>query len=169
MSGTYITTATRASPSVAYYAAAGSGGGATSTFQTASVSSLNASTITTGSLIATQVQSAIDQSALFYTSSLSGVSNTGTSTLLFSVGGGGTYTANLNLVTSAVNSVPITTIFTVGLSGNSTVAAVNPLADNSSATYDVTAFASSSVVNVYLANTGGISPGYVGSYTRIGF
>ena len=167
MSGTYITTATRASPAAAYYAAVGSAG--TSTFQTASVSSLTASTITAGLVTATQVQSAIDKSALFYTSSLSGTSGTGTSTLLFSVGGGGTYATNINLITSAVNAAPLTSMFTVGLSGNSSVAVVNSLVTNGTATYDVSAIASGANVDVYLANNGGISPPYVGSYTRIGF
>ena len=175
MSGNYITTATRASPSVAYYAAAGAGGGSSvSTFATASISSLQASTITVTSLVANQVQTAVDRSAVFYTSSLSGAATTGTSTLLFTIGdgaggGGGTYATNINLITSAVNAAPLTTMFTVGLSGNNAVAVANPLVTNGSATYDVSAVASNAYVNVWLANNGGLSPGFVGTYSRIGF
>ena len=159
---------TQANPNTPLYASVGSGG-TVSSFATASVSSLTASTIATGLLTATQIESAIDRSALFYTSSLSGTSGTGTSTLLFSVGGGGTYATNINLITSAVNAAPLTSIFTVGLSGNGTIAVANPLVANGTATYDVSAIASGANVNVYLANNGGISPPYVGSYTRIGF
>jgi len=171
MSGSVLPTITHVGAQSLY----GTGSSSTvSSFQTASVSSLTVSTMTAGSVTAASVSSAIDRSAVFYTSSLSGTAPTATSTLLFTVGdgaggGGGTYAANINLITSAVNSAPASAIFTVGLSGNGTVAAVNPLANNSSATYDISAFASTSFVKVYLANTGGLSPPYLGTFTRIGF
>ena len=161
-----------------WWAAAGSGGGSTSTistFATASISSLTASTIVAGSVTSALAQSAIDRSALFYTSSLSGSVNSGTSTVLFSLnpaGGNsitGTYFANVNLVTSAVNAAPLTAGFTVGLSGNGNVAVANPLVTNGSGTYDISPSVSGNIVNVYLTNNGGLSPGFTGSYIRIGF
>jgi hypothetical protein len=149
--------------------------GVVSTFSVASVSSLTASTITAGTVTAAYVQSAIDRSAVFYTSSLSGTAPTVASTLLYSLNpaGGvsitGTYMTNVNLVTSAVNAAPLTSVFTVGLSGNGSVAVANPLVNNNSGTYDVSPVVAGNVVNVYLANNGGLSPPYLGAYTRIGF
>ena len=150
------------------YGSGGGGGGAVSSFQTASISSLTASTITAGTIAAANLTAAINNSALFFTSSFSGLASTATSTVLFSVSGGGTYSVNLNLQTTNSTSAPLADVFVAAPAQNTSMF-VNDIANTNSATYNITAFGQGTEAVVYLANNGGLSPPYVGSYTRIGF
>ena len=183
MSGTYITTATRASPAAAYYAAAGSGGGggATSTFQVASISSLTASTITAGtevvtSVVANQVQSALLRGASIYSSTSSGTVAPGTSTLLFTVpndgNGGGVFLVSAESDVAASGGMNIGTMFSSYTRASNGYSFGNVIATNNISSYDISptySISSSNPTTVYLANNGGNSLNYTAFLTRLGF
>lgn len=166
MSGSILPTITHVGAQSLY--GAGGGSVSVSSFQTASVSSLTASTITAGTVVAANSLSAVTQSALYFTSSLSGISTSNSSTLLFTVTGGGTYTVNLNLQTTGTTSAPLADVFVTAPAQNTTMF-VNDIANTNISVYDISPAAAGTEAQVWFANNGSISAPYVGSFTRIGF
>ena len=155
--------------------------GVVSTFATASIGSLSASTASISSLAVSSMtagyaainslDTAISQSALFYTSSLSQALPGNASTLMFSATGPGMYIVNASVFTSPTASAPEGGVYLVSrnpTSGN--FAAVTIASDNVTSIYDIAPYANGATsVDFYFANNAAPTLSYLGSFSRIGF